>query len=245
MSQLRPTHRKKREAAEKRRKLSLDLAVQIEERCKQHQIPVEVIKAPVGAMVQLELASGRDRRKIFVGGAERLQRLVHVPFEDYVILSELLALCIYEEDVIEGLVESAGNAPARQILHRRLEDEEGKIPSPLLGLTDRDITITLGSPSKAMQALLVRRTGTQEPLALRIKGIAIDRHDDAKVTLEKVANSLFLEVDTAFGVPLLLSRVRSFHSTADRARKGQMGSGSRQVSTTPRRCPCTGMGGGL
>jgi len=220
MAQVRLTQKQRREAAEKRRKRSVELADAIERRCNEQDIPVRVLKAPVGPMVEVELPTGRGRRKIFAGGTERLERLLETPFESYVILSELLAICSYQDGLVEGLVESAGNRPVRQILHRRLEDEEGVVPSPLLHLKDGNVSISLGSPSKDMQALLVRRMGAEVPLALRIEGIEIDRHDLAKEMLERIANSLFLEMDSAFGIPLILSRVRRFPLDSRPRQKG-------------------------
>jgi hypothetical protein len=208
------------------REQSQQLAAAIEARCRAHGIPVTIKNPPFGAIVEIELPSGRERRRVIVGEIDRLQALLDMPFEKYVIPGEFLALCSYEDGTIEAIIESVGTAPARRILTRRLENGEGGVPSPLLSLSNEGLTVTVDGLSRDIETLFYRGmgpAGAQAALALKISGLTVDRHEVARDTLEAVANSLFLEVDTAFGLPLILSRVRRFQMARRHRQRGAEG----------------------
>jgi hypothetical protein len=187
------------------------LVAKVKAHCDQHGISCAIQETVLGPGIEIDLPAGRGVRRARFAGIERLQQLLDIPFEKYVALGDFAAIASYDEGTIEALVESSGQLPARAVLIRRLE-RDSKSSAPLLSLSREKVQLALGNASKALLALepgpargLAQGPG---PLALHISGLAIDQYDEAIERLEAIANGLFLELDIAYEVPLVLRRRR-------------------------------------
>jgi hypothetical protein len=189
---------------------------ELEERCQaanidiaEHTSAIHVEPYPTVA-----LPSGRDKRWINLHDLDDIRGLLSVPFERYVFLGNYVAICSYEDDLIEALVRHLGGATTRILYRRLLErplalgDEDQGIH---LGLqpqdNDSDAQLKLGSPTDALK-VLSRRSYIDRDLALTIEGSQASQHDQAVSLLERISNSLFFQVDLQLDIPLTLARER-------------------------------------
>jgi hypothetical protein len=200
------------------RQAGLKLAEELIARCERHGIPAELDPEGLQGAVSLELPSGRKRRPI-VAWQPRIEALLDVPFEDLVLLGRLQAICSYEAGWIEALVVgAAGRSPIPPLLRRLQRGPDEK--APFVELERGKVRVTIGPQSAEMRAVLGPLRGQTGPLALRITGLEVERHDDALALLERLADSVFFEIDSKLGVPLVLDRgwlggARHFRSRRD------------------------------
>ena len=190
------------------RKAELILVEELLERCKEHGIPAELDAQSFGIFAQLELPSGRTRRNLWIG-ARRVQALLDVPFQDVVLLGRLQAVCNCKAGSIEAyVVSAAGRNPTMQLL--RLLNRDPETDVPIIALERGKTRVTIGPPSPVLRGVLGPLTsGNVDPLAIRITGLDVQRHDDALAVLERLADAIFLEIDAELGVPLVLDKGRS------------------------------------
>lgn len=187
-----------------------ELTAVVLERAKRGGIEATLVARGPGAgpMIEMNLPSGRGHRTLIAAG-KRLEQLAEIPFETYTVLGDLQALCSYEEDRIEALVGSVGFGAPRRMLSDRLGDSAGEDDSPLLSLSQGTVQLRIEDASSDLLALLTRGSEFNRvvtPLALVIEGLKLSTHDEALERLKAIANGLFLELDTAFGIPLTLRR---------------------------------------
>jgi hypothetical protein len=162
----------------------------------------------VGPMIEINLPSGRGHRTLIAAG-ERLEQLAQIPFETYTVLEDLQALCSYETGRIEALISNVGFGMPRRMLSERLGSSPGEDGSPLLSLSQGPVQLRIENASPDLLVLLARPPEFRRPippLALVIEGLTLSNHDEALDRLQAIANGLFLELDTAFGIPLTLRR---------------------------------------
>jgi hypothetical protein len=196
----------------------------IRRRCADAGIKIEEVANPDRSPAFfVELPNGRDTRRVVIATLRDAERLLEAPFERYVFVGDYQAICSYDEGIIEGGIRFLGTVPVpSSYLFRRLfgyDPDTGRSSTAdlkAIELTDQNpgnmVKITIGSMSRDLQVLLERRSPRLNTPSIRIEGVRIARHDTALEILEKLANSLFLEVDLKLGVPLTLIRERRITS---------------------------------
>ncbi len=190
----------------------------LEERCDKAGIEFEVREFGEGEdYVRVEMPNGREKRTIRLFRLEQLNKLLSIPFEKYVFLGDLAAICSYEDGSIEAALRSVapmGSSMIRRRLSGRAYDEEEQETEDdvLLELrsdnTDSIVTITISNTSESIQTLLPGPFLRPGRLSLKISGLKINQHNRALSLLQRYSDSLFFQIDMAIGVPLSLIRER-------------------------------------
>lgn len=193
----------------------LQLLTELESRCKAAGIRYEESEDPVlERMVTIYMPSGRDNTPITLFETRLIRDLLAIPFERYVVLGNYVAICSYEDSVIEaGLTSLTGPGQALQITLQSLAG----VPSDQRGLRKPIPTITLQSqngvgrvllgPSSQALDVLGLGAGRQRP-SLRIEGIHVERYEDALELLERVSNAVLFQLEVARSTALGLIRRR-------------------------------------
>lgn len=163
------------------------------------------------SIYQLSFKSGRERREIEFWDQNDVAELVGQPFERYVYLSGLEAVCNYEDGEIEAAVYPAGSiTPAETyarlfgVEFRNFDVSDAKLvvpPSEVAG-----VSLEIGPPSKLF--LSISDTIGPKALTLKIRGISAKTHDDAVAYLDKVGSSLFFQLELLAGVALMVRKKR-------------------------------------
>lgn len=166
-------------------------------------------------LVTLAIPMARESRELRMYNVARVRSLLDVPFERYRFLSGLNAVWSPEDDRVEGLAESLTRA-GMGVAYRRLTGKSFAAiranPSDAVISLPADAsksgaTAKFGPPSDLLSAMTGRGTAVTAA-GLVLEGFGVKTHDQAKTLLERVANSLFFEMDHAAYVALALSRTR-------------------------------------
>lgn len=169
-------------------------------------------------VISIEFRNGRETRTVSILAEEAAEELLSYPLANFVFLGEYSAVCSYEGRWIEAAVRPHGPM-GRALLARRIfgkggvrdsepaEIEIHEIPAP------SGLTIRLTERKGILSALEY-----STPLYLRIEGIGITEHDKALNLLEDLSNSLFMQMDFRFDIPLAIARDRSLSRRLVRAR---------------------------
>lgn len=189
---------------------------ELKKRCEAANIPwkeSESFDEPGEMVLELGLPSGRETRTRTISAAEAAE-LVAFRFEDYVLLSGYQAICSYSEGVIEAKIGVLNRFSPFSHMYRTLfgvrPSDESRISPVSLKLNGpRGQIISIVSTSKECKLLCGR--GSPNELSIRISSQQLGEHDKAVEYLERLANSLFLQIDLAFDVPLSLIRERNPH----------------------------------
>jgi hypothetical protein len=185
---------------------SAALAEQLQERCEAAEIGIEIDDDFFGSYaVTLEMPAGRGTRSVFAVGSEGLTNLLQVPFEKYVFLGQLWAICSYSDDLIEALVTTPNGANPRTMVAKRLDADPEDLATPMFSRSNGNISLELGSTSPILQVLTHR---SDEWVVLKVRGLGVGTHDAALDRIKALADSLFFEIDTILGSPLILARER-------------------------------------
>jgi hypothetical protein len=178
------------------------------EQCRAEGLDIEVEREEFGVYARLDFPSGRDTRSRFVT-AKRAEALKGIPLKDVVFLGRFQAICNYEKRTIDAFVVTAnGRNNPTTILRRRLGLEQ-KTSKPIFDAEQGPVRLVLGPPSVEMDAVVgTLNPNARDALSLQIRGVNIERHDDALAVLERLADALFFEIDAELGVPLVLDQGR-------------------------------------
>ena len=159
----------------------------------------------------VEMRRGREAREILLQDVQDIKEFLAVPFERYIFLGDYEAVCCYEENSIEAGVRPV--PPVKTLfLYRRLLgqhiDDAALIKGENISLElKRSVPpsnqrITIGPASTILNTLCQ----SSPPLSLKIDGIQVARHDDAVDLLERIADSLFFQIDFLLNLLLVLIR---------------------------------------
>jgi hypothetical protein len=166
-------------------------------------------------VISVEFKNGRETRTVTLLTGEDAEALLRYPLAEIVFLGEYSAVCSYEGRWIEAAVRPHGPT-GRGLLARRIfgksaardsEPAEIGIPAP------SGLTIRLTERKGILSALEY-----STPLYMRIEGIGITEHDKALNLLEDLSNSLFMQMDFRFDIPLTIARDRSVSRRLIRSR---------------------------
>lgn len=187
------------------------LRAELEECCKASNIPFQEHEDfDESSYITIELPSGRQKRTVYVFDLDDLKRLLSVPFERYRFLGNYVAICSYEDGIIEVAVRTLGGPNAsvfyRRLLGRPIREMEVD-PEDLIVTMEhpsvlKDTRVTLGPRSEPLATLSGVRVRPQRAPALKIDGLQISQHDEALDLLDKIANSVFFQIDMSLNFPL-------------------------------------------
>lgn len=174
-------------------------------RCSDAGIGCQLHEPDIGlAFYVVTTPCGRDKRSIYVHSDREAERLLDVPFERYTLLADYVAICSYQEGTIEAAIRPLGPMPSsfvfRRLLGRDMADDQIDAQALSIELKRSQPAATesvrIGPMSRAAPSLL-------------ISGLHVTQHDQAVAILERVANSLFFEIDLSLGLALSLARDRN------------------------------------
>lgn len=181
------------------------------ERCKAAGLKVEdhFLPGEEYKFLRVFMRCGRDTRNIGLFTVESIVALLSVPFEKYVFLSGREAICSYDEGTIEAAVRSiSGSLLSWQTLFGVAAGESLKAAALHITPDSEGLpNIEFGPASKSF-VTIARGLGPQRRMTLKLSGVAVKTHDAALDVLNKVAGSLFFQLDMLVGVPLALERER-------------------------------------
>lgn len=185
-------------------------------RCKAAGIPLEeVLTQDEGPKLKVGMRCGRDTRWLYLWRHETTLRLLSLPFEKYVFLSDLEAICSYESGTIEAAIRPVGSTYLpRSLLYRSLFGIEPTNDSPAaqdttiaISPTQDDLPhIEISPPSEPFLKLVW--LSSRLPLTMKLTGCRVTTHDHALALLNKTAGSIFFQLDLLTEVPLTLERDR-------------------------------------
>jgi hypothetical protein len=195
------------------------------ERCKVAGLEVEDKFLPGEELqiIRVSMKCGRETRVINLYSEASINSFLSIPFEKYVFLSGLDAICSYEHGAIEAAVRPISNPPTllgwRRLFgvnsREELNSAKLDVPPASEGLPHME----LGPASKLFSRL------TRSPLpprTLKLSGVSVKTHDSALELLNKISGALFFQLDMLSGVPLGLERERR-RSPGARTRGGSVG----------------------
>lgn len=187
----------------------------LEERCKTANIPIELIEPFNGLpRLKMEINCARGKRSV-VATIDNISNLISIPFEKYVFLSGLEAICSYADGTVEaGVKPAVQNFLPSSYTYRRIfggdwnpttgsESSKAIIVSP-----DRPGMpyIEISPASDVYQELC--RVPSRFKLTLKLSGCHLSNHDDALSLLNKVAGAILFQLDLLTDTPLVLERER-------------------------------------
>lgn len=166
--------------------------------------------------LQVALPNGREKRHRTLFSLKSITELLSVPFESYCFLGEYEAICSYSDGSIEALVRGVGPlsmfAIRRQLLRELDEGASQETSKGALTITqsnvEKPISLELASRSHIFRVLSRGPSVSSSAIVLRIRGLTVSQHDRALALLEKLAHSLFFQIDLSTGIALSLVRER-------------------------------------
>ena len=185
------------------------------ERCKTAGITLEEVSFPdEELMLKVGMKCGRNTRWLRLWVDESINQLLSIPFEKYVFLADLEAICSYSDGTIEAGVRPVGFNMASTFLYRRLfgfdrDDDHFDVATAKIALTATQEGlphIEISPASDAFTKLLSSRP--RRPLTLKLAGCRVATHDSALALLNKAAGSVLFQLDLLTDVPMVLDRDR-------------------------------------
>lgn len=170
----------------------------------------------------VQIPEERDSKNIIILDDSEIDKVIESNFEKFKFIKGYEAVWSPELGIVEGEIQSddvfRGNMILRRIQrffkkNKEQEDEENsettsfEFPSPkegvriIIGLSSRDYSI-LTSLSREYFFLSSR---IRPRPTIRIEGLTLSSHDQAKNFLANISNSVFFQIDLAVNIPLHLT----------------------------------------
>jgi hypothetical protein len=189
------------------------LRAQLEARCAVAKIPVEEIEGMESGErgLRIGIPSGRDRRWFYCWDYAGYERLLSIPFEEYVFLQGLDAICNYKSGQIEAAIRTLGVSSSRLFFSRVLKlsandfSEQGTVPRIAFTSPEHGTSLCIGQPSAE---LLTMSRGPKPRLSLILTSKGLDQHDKALQLLRRASDALFFQIDLIHDIPMTLVRER-------------------------------------
>jgi hypothetical protein len=184
----------------------------IKDRCNKRQIAFsESPSEDWGVRLSIDFPAGRGKRAVSVLDLEDAEWLIGIPFEDIHFIEDFAAICSYTGKMIAGAVHALDSAGADPFFVRnyprglvsRILGEKGDETTRSLSLEGPDhpgCKVTLKPAGPDVRLL------TRSSYEIRIEGVQIITNEMAAEVLRKIANSLFLQIETVASVSLTLAR---------------------------------------
>jgi len=192
---------------------------QLINRCEKAGIKHKLERDPIVKKYYLyiSLPSGGDERKLRLADLRDAQKLNQVEFEKYVLVQGYQSICSYQDGLIEAYIKPLGTFIVEYAFYRLLdipynqlqEMKKDELAFELKHKTDKGnlIIIRISKPTDTILAL-TRRESYESGLTIKISGLEISNSEEAAAILDKLAKSLFFEIETSLGIPLMLELYR-------------------------------------
>jgi hypothetical protein len=165
--------------------------------------------------LSVEMPSGRHTKKLLLTDEGETSSLLSIEFEKLCMLDDYMGICSYSDGIIEASVRPVSNMVSPMFIFKRLfgdENVEGDNFEPITLIEEDDgespLTISLGKPSEELIAFGRICAGWRSRFSIKISNSTARTHEKALRTLERLANSLFFQIDLKMGIPLILQRER-------------------------------------
>lgn len=187
----------------------------LEARCKAASIGYEERNGVNFDHVRVSMKAGRNTRTLVFASKETISRILAVPFEKYVFLGNLEAICSYTDGTIEAALRPVGVMQnySFDFLLRRLFGVDGignqhsdSAKIELVPQQDGQPGIEISVASDHFCAL--SKLPARNRLTLKLNGCLVTTHDAALALLQKLAGSVLFQTDLVFNVPFALERER-------------------------------------
>ena len=191
-----------------------ELSAQLEARCKQADLECERLIDPEGgSYVRVHMRAGRSTRPIALFGTDRLKRFLALPFERFSLVGDYAAICSYSDSFIEAAVDSLVPRGLNQLYRDLFGISSRDVDAETVSIEVTDptgsaVTVRLGPASEELDVLGGLPSFRNRRLSIRIEEISVSRHDDALRILERLASSIFFQLDITRDVPLTISSRR-------------------------------------
>jgi hypothetical protein len=184
--------------------------IRLKEYCEKSSLKCNLsIIDPDYPVANIEFPNGRKTRTVNILQEENAETLLAFPLPEVVFLGEYSAVCSYGSRWIEAAIRPHGIVP-RGLLQRRLFGKRGTRQEEPAELEIREVPVGSGLSVKLTEkAGILSALEYSAPLSLRIEGIGITEHDKALNLLEDISNSIFMQIDFRFDIPLAIARDRS------------------------------------
>jgi hypothetical protein len=182
----------------------LETLMNLKTYCDGLKIPSSLEESLPYRHLRIDFPNGRIKRAVYVDQIKLAEELSNFPLDEIVFLGNLSAVCSYKGGWIEAeirqLAGPLGTHLTRSRLFRTAAQSSGS----------KEICIQSSGNIKLFLAEMPRFLLLLERghLYLRVEGIDISQHDAALAALEELANSLFIQLDLRYEIPLSLSRKR-------------------------------------
>jgi len=182
--------------------------IRLKEYCEKSSIKCSLsVMDPDFPIARIEFPNGRKTRNVTIFQEEDAEALLEYPLSEVVFLGGYSAACSYENRWIEAAVRPHGIVP-RGLQQRRIFGKVSRDEKQELDIRDipasTGLTVKLTERDGVLSAL-----GYPAPIYLRIEGIGLTEHDRAVALLEDLSNSLFMQIDFRFDIPLSIAKDRS------------------------------------
>jgi len=200
-----------------------DLKLQFDEKKIASEIRENAAEGERTRVLAVKMPCGRHHREVTVPENDSLPEVLASQISSYRLIEGYGAIWSQELNVIECKLESSYRIPSRIIFNRLrrvlgLPDvkppETGTIALPP---SESGITVSIGTPSVENSVL----TGTLfrgNDLVIRIEGVKLAGHDQARSLLQRAGNSALFQLDLITDWPLHLAQERSASSDVARRR---------------------------
>jgi hypothetical protein len=179
----------------------------LKEHCDQHGLKSSIDLSEPFPNVAIEFKNGRSIRTVNIGSESEAIALLDLPLGEFVFLGAYSAICSYTGGWIEAAIRGHGIGPVTRPALRTIF---GNIGSREQGPADIEVAGPTGLTLRLMErgyVLPLLDYGSR--IYLRIEGIGITEHDKALNLLEDISNTLFMQIDFRFNIPLTLGREAS------------------------------------
>ena len=186
------------------------------DKCKIHQIEGSIKKLDFEDIeyVEISLNDGRGKRQIILVENADLELALSSNFQDYVFLENYAAIASYKHKTIEATFGQVGsgrpgfiNSTACKILFgsEEIDSENSRLE---FANSNNGSSIELSVLSDVAYLLLLTGRRGRRAVSIKITLQALNGHDHALSILNKLANSLFFQIDNQSRILLQLNRIR-------------------------------------
>ena len=197
-----------------------ELAAKLEKRCEESEIKFEKKSiGEFGCSYDIYFPSGRDEKSVSIFDIEDLENILSFEFEEYRFVEKYNAVYSIKRQRISARTRPLANLPAMRFEWRRHSlmalllppEAEKESAEKVIDLRQEDESgsgrIVLRFPSR--QHKVMTGYGSQlRSLELIMLNLKFENHDEAVKLLERLSDSLFLQIEAESGVSLELERTR-------------------------------------
>jgi hypothetical protein len=195
----------------------LAIRSELSRRCKAADLVLEdtLGSEEIAPRLRVGMKSGRETRWLSLWSDSTLKDFLAIDFESYSYLSGLEAVCSFANGTIEaGARPLTGALGARFLFDRLLGGESSDEQTNTTAERKIQIAPNLeGFPAIELSGAtrvfteLCRVPGSQR-MTLKLSGCSVRTHDSALALLNKIAGSVFFQLDSLADIPLALERQR-------------------------------------